>query len=453
MMGGLPLTSILGAGLAALGAAVLAQLARRRRGAPRRARQVLAVGAACAALALLLAPGVALAVARGWLTEPPSTWLVVAVAASSAIAGMVLLAGLIGLGGVHSYAGTLLRHGLDVVVIVGSLCFIAWAVAAQWHSIPGAMPLACPSLAVSGAVFAAGVGVIATGVRRTRRPRVGMVVGGVGVLLVMAGGAASVLALCTSLPWMTDTGAVVVALGVTTVVVAAVAPEPSGPHPEAELRSDTAVILVPVVGVMAAAVYHGVTVGWIDPFGGTAAAMVGLGLVVRHHLTVVDARRYAQRLSQREAHFRQLAHTDPLTGLANRRGLLEALPPRSPGDPACVLLALDLDGFKGVNDRRGHDAGDAVLVEVGRRIAHHIRPGDIAARLGGDEFDLHAEGAGAGAPGRRAALAGTQPAVPGARRHGDPVGEHRPRLWRHRHRSAGTTAQRRRRVAPRQAAG
>ena len=97
-------------------------------------------------------------------------------------------------------------------------------------------------------------------------------------------------------------------------------------------------------------------------------------------------RSYAIRLQEREAHFKELAHTDPLTGLANRRGLLRALAEEvEPGKP-CVLLGLDLDGFKNVNDMRGHDVGDDVLVEVGQRLRMNLRPGDVAARLGGDEF-------------------------------------------------------------------
>jgi diguanylate cyclase (GGDEF)-like protein len=99
-----------------------------------------------------------------------------------------------------------------------------------------------------------------------------------------------------------------------------------------------------------------------------------------------DVRAYAERLRDREAHFRELAHTDPLTGLANRRGLLSALEDEQVAGAQAVLLALDLDGFKNVNDMRGHDVGDAVLVEVGQRLRMNLRPGDVAARLGGDEF-------------------------------------------------------------------
>jgi diguanylate cyclase (GGDEF)-like protein len=84
------------------------------------------------------------------------------------------------------------------------------------------------------------------------------------------------------------------------------------------------------------------------------------------------------------------AATDPLTGLANRawftRMLDERLlPERAPSSRAAVLF-LDLDGFKDVNDQRGHPAGDQLLTEVGRRITHSVRDHDLVARHGGDEF-------------------------------------------------------------------
>lgn len=86
----------------------------------------------------------------------------------------------------------------------------------------------------------------------------------------------------------------------------------------------------------------------------------------------------------------RLATLDPLTGLPNRLALdqrLEAALPRARLDGESVLiLCLDLDGFKAVNDSLGHPAGDALLREVAKRLRQCLRGDDLAARLGGDEF-------------------------------------------------------------------
>lgn len=92
--------------------------------------------------------------------------------------------------------------------------------------------------------------------------------------------------------------------------------------------------------------------------------------------------------SERDA-MRSLAHTDPLTGLPNRRGLglalTAALARCDPGHLLAVYV-MDLDGFKPVNDQYGHDVGDELLVAVARRLQGHVRASDLVARLGGDEF-------------------------------------------------------------------
>jgi diguanylate cyclase (GGDEF)-like protein/PAS domain S-box-containing protein len=87
-------------------------------------------------------------------------------------------------------------------------------------------------------------------------------------------------------------------------------------------------------------------------------------------------------------HLDTLAHRDTLTGLLNRRALLTMLDARlAAGTPTSVLFC-DLDGFKAVNDTRGHEAGDAVLVEVANRLTASVRDGDLVARFAGDEFVL-----------------------------------------------------------------
>jgi diguanylate cyclase (GGDEF)-like protein len=91
----------------------------------------------------------------------------------------------------------------------------------------------------------------------------------------------------------------------------------------------------------------------------------------------------------------QQAHFDPLTGLLNRRAFEDRLKEslsRSRRNETGVLLFIDLDGFKKVNDTEGHEAGDKLLVLVAERLRAALRPEDIIARLGGDEFGLIAPG-------------------------------------------------------------
>jgi diguanylate cyclase (GGDEF)-like protein/PAS domain S-box-containing protein len=98
---------------------------------------------------------------------------------------------------------------------------------------------------------------------------------------------------------------------------------------------------------------------------------------------------------RREAELSHQALHDPLTGLANRALLMErireAMSGRRRYAPTSHLFYLDLNGFKEVNDRFGHAAGDAVLTQFAQRIAALLRAGDTAARLGGDEFAVLCE--------------------------------------------------------------
>ena len=99
---------------------------------------------------------------------------------------------------------------------------------------------------------------------------------------------------------------------------------------------------------------------------------------------------------QFEAKLRAMALSDGLTGLANRRGFMEALEKavsrHARGGPPLALLFLDLDGFKEINDVHGHHVGDLALQTFARRLENCVRKGDTIARLGGDEFTVLAEG-------------------------------------------------------------
>ncbi|HDS1531617.1 TPA: diguanylate cyclase [Stenotrophomonas maltophilia] len=84
---------------------------------------------------------------------------------------------------------------------------------------------------------------------------------------------------------------------------------------------------------------------------------------------------------------RQLAGTDELTGLLNRRALDEVVQQRhAGGDASAVVILLDVDRFKAINDGHGHEAGDEVLVQVAQLLQHHLRRSDSIARYGGEEF-------------------------------------------------------------------
>jgi diguanylate cyclase (GGDEF)-like protein len=124
---------------------------------------------------------------------------------------------------------------------------------------------------------------------------------------------------------------------------------------------------------------------------GTAYLLIPLGLggvaacgwLLRNYRRRSDAAmRSALDLTAREA------RTDQLTGLPNRRALLEELDRRIARNESFTLALADLNGFKRYNDTFGHPAGDALLRRLGRKLEAGCQDGAIAARLGGDEFCL-----------------------------------------------------------------
>jgi two-component system cell cycle response regulator len=106
--------------------------------------------------------------------------------------------------------------------------------------------------------------------------------------------------------------------------------------------------------------------------------------------SLIRGRRYVEAMRSSVDQGMEMAVTDQLTGLFNRRYLMGQLIPLAQrasrgGEPVSVLVA-DIDYFKRINDGFGHDAGDAVLKEFAARLATNFRPVDVAARFGGEEF-------------------------------------------------------------------
>jgi diguanylate cyclase len=179
-------------------------------------------------------------------------------------------------------------------------------------------------------------------------------------------------------------GAVLSGLWMTGITILALAMwRPDHPRTSDSSRSTT-VLAVPMLATAAA-----VVVLVISSFNSMSVIVVGLAATT---LLLAVVRTFVSFRQVRELVVtRQLAFSDDLTGLANRRYLFEhgelQLQAKHDGD-RLALMMIDLDNFKDVNDALGHSAGDELLRETSRRLAAYIRDPDMLVRLGGDEFAL-----------------------------------------------------------------
>jgi diguanylate cyclase len=111
------------------------------------------------------------------------------------------------------------------------------------------------------------------------------------------------------------------------------------------------------------------------------------GMLIQQH---IQREHLFERLKDANRKLELYSFTDPLTGLPNRRFIFEelrrlfSLAQRT--GRKMLLVFIDLDGFKRINDEHGHDIGDDFLIEVGRRLSAGLRTSDLLGRLGGDEF-------------------------------------------------------------------
>jgi diguanylate cyclase (GGDEF)-like protein len=168
--------------------------------------------------------------------------------------------------------------------------------------------------------------------------------------------------------------------------------------PTGEIRQDP----VPIIAPAELALSSGVASEWLclalpDTPGGYMLLGAPAGVPPE---AVVAARSLlsqvalALRTCAAHAELRAQAHTDGLTGLANRSAFSTAIAEAlATPDTDSWVLFLDLDDFKVVNDSLGHQAGDRLLAHLGARLADTLRSGDVCARLGGDEFAVLLSGA------------------------------------------------------------
>lgn len=125
----------------------------------------------------------------------------------------------------------------------------------------------------------------------------------------------------------------------------------------------------------------------LDPKKSIEARDVEVSAVLARHLGMwLEQDRLVAELRHEITERTQQALQDPVTGLPNRRKFNEALHEQIAAGQPCAIFVLDLDGFKGVNDLIGHEAGDVVLCHVGERLTQAMPRRALVARLGGDEF-------------------------------------------------------------------
>ncbi|MDX8464536.1 GGDEF domain-containing protein [Mesorhizobium sp. VK23B] len=110
-------------------------------------------------------------------------------------------------------------------------------------------------------------------------------------------------------------------------------------------------------------------------------------VIVIASMTGIGALSLALNQGRLARHHKREAETDALTGLLNRRALFD-LHGKTPVGAFVAVVVFDLDGFKAINDRFGHAAGDEVLKVFAEELSGNLRPTDVAARMGGEEFAL-----------------------------------------------------------------
>ncbi len=338
------------AGLAALlvavpAVALLANSGRKHTGAARRAHLLLAAGGA-------LSAGAALAGQLSALIDTSAdhrATLGRALAITLAVGTTTLLTGTLQMPGAAERSGAALRHLIDGLVIAAALIFVAWVLLTPPTRTPG-LPAIEPMILVSGSMVAVTAGLTTVLALHANRPRHVTVEVAAGVTIVAVASAGLSGGICARLPVVMLLGAILLPAGLVVVARAVKLADRPVQVTRDLIQRHTAYAFVPVLAMIGAAAYHLAEGGTLTTGGVITVSVEGLVLVSRQYLALSDVKRYTLALRQREAHFRELAHTDPLTGLANRRGLLR----RSEGSAAVGGTGADQHRPGRLQERQRH---------------------------------------------------------------------------------------------------
>src|SRR6266540_1573680 len=339
-----------------------------------------AVGAAGAATVALTG-----ALVGGRATEDVRLQLAAGFDVAFALSTALVLAGLLVLPRVAGCARVRLRHAADGLLLAAGGFFTGWTLVVQplydaraGGQISTRLSDSYLTVAVPSVLAIAALGLLVAIVVRSAPLRGGLIACCVGAALASVSGLGFALALRYGDGTAVLAAAIGYAAGYLLLAVSAESVDrqrAASPEPAVDRAG---ISFVPVVMVTAACLIRLLSGGELDDVGLSTAVVIFLAFAVQLVLDRRELRHYAEERARSEWRYRVMAHTDSLTGLANRRQLLWTLHEEAVGGPPCVLLAIDLDGFKNINDIRGH--------EVGNRLRTNLRPGDLAARLGGDEF-------------------------------------------------------------------
>jgi len=359
------------------------------RSLPPPARHVRLYGGLAVSVGMVSLAGTALLLLAGWDEDSlPMSFTAVGFAAAAVLMGIGLLV-------TPAVVARKSRLALTLDGTLFALCilYLTWAGFLQpWHvrvqtgDVPEPLMVDFVVLAVPIVLNAVVVGMVVVNLGHLIRLRSPALLGCAGAGLFSVGAILLMVASTgRSGPAVLQVGTVAMVAGTSALAIRAyhAGRAPLQPSRRARPTSLSMAAMVLAMGTTVVRVIAGST---LDAVSIVLAVLIGGFLTAQQMLAQRALAQIADRLAESEAHFRTMAHTDALTSLANRRELLRVLEEEASGGPACVLLSIDLDGFKNINDIRGHDVGDAVLVEVARRLVGNVRPDDCAARVGGDEF-------------------------------------------------------------------